>query len=485
MFGAMAGPDLGDLRASARTETPLGGRYRSLFVLGRGGMGSVEAALQTGAAHETLPHYERVVALKRLLPDAARDKRRVDMFLREARLATMLDHPNIVRAWDFGELDGELYLAMEFVEGQSLARLLHAVKDAGETLPVPVVAWLLAEICEGLHAAHELTDPTTKQPLSLVHRDVSPQNVIVGYDGRVKILDFGIAKIDTESTTKTGEVKGKTAYMSPEQAMGDPLDRRSDLFGVGALLFESLALKRMWGDGTDMEMIRKLALDRPPSLAATDRDVPAALTTLHARLVARSAKDRPETAHEVAEALRAFIDPGAAEAVRALVARHFTVAHREERERLSTALDDAAPSQADVLRASALPASPTAPSSIVPERPFSAGKLISRLVAVAALVGLFVYGYRAQIATVRLAAPVPRPVMSFPAPIVTELAPAPVAAPAVPAAMPSIVPSATAPPRPIVRAVPSVTTAHPSATATTTATAHPPPKPPDVDEHPF
>src|SRR6187402_1304785 len=112
MFRAMTGRDLAD--------AALGGRYRSLFLLGRGGMGSVEAALQTGIATDASEGGERVVALKRLLPDAARDKRRVDMFLREARLATMLDHPNIVRAWDFGELDGELYLAMEFVEGQSL-----------------------------------------------------------------------------------------------------------------------------------------------------------------------------------------------------------------------------------------------------------------------------------------------------------------------------------------------------------------------------
>jgi len=467
MFPGMTGRDLAD--------AALGGRYRSLFMLGRGGMGSVEAALQAASASEGT---ERVVALKRLLPDAARDKRRVDMFLREARLATMLDHPNIVRAWDFGELDGELYLAMEFVEGQSLARLLRAVKDAGETLPVPVVAWLLAEICEGLHAAHELTDPATKQPLSLVHRDVSPQNVIIGYDGRVKILDFGIAKIETESTTKTGEVKGKTAYMSPEQAMGDPLDRRSDLFGVGAVLFECLALKRMWGEGTDMEMIRKLALDEPPSLTTTGRDVPAELVALHARLVARNAKERPQTAHEVATALRAFADPGAAAAVQTLVERHFATESREERDRLSTALSDVVPAAKSVLPAPPITLAPTASE---PARQRSTGKIVSRIVALAALIGLFTYGYRTQMATVKVEPPAPRPITSFTAAIVTEPTPAPTPAPT-----PSIAPSAPPSARPIVRALPSVPTARPLTTPTASPTPHPPPpKPSDVDEHPF
>lgn len=455
MFRAMTAPDLA-------------ARYRTLFVLGRGGMGSVEAALQTDPA--------RVVALKRLLPDAARDRRRVDMFLREARLATMLDHPNIVRAWDFGELDGELYLAMEFAEGPSLARLLRALRDAGEELPVAAAAWLVAEICEGLHAAHDLAEPTTKQALNLVHRDVSPQNVIVGHDGRVRILDFGIAKIATESTTKTGEVKGKSAYMSPEQAMGDPLDRRSDLFGIGAVLHECLTLRRMWGEGTDMEMIRKLALEVPPSLATAGRALPPGLVALHARLVARSPADRPATAHDVAVALRAFADEHAASIVRALVERHFGDEGQAQRARLGAALEDTARSQAEGMRESTLPGPVAAP-------PRDLGKLVTRLVALVLLVLLFVYGYRMQIATVKpdVAPPPLRPVTSFALPA----EPAPSNAPPPPSSSPAppvaVVPSA----RPTLRPPAPARTAAPVPSTTSAASVHPPPRPPDVDEHPF
>jgi eukaryotic-like serine/threonine-protein kinase len=296
----------GEPRGGERAPT-LAERYRSLFVLGRGGMGSVEAALEIGpehAASEPDASYQRVVALKRLLPDAARDARRSEMFLREARVAAMLDHPNVVRAFDYGEIDGELYLAMEYVEGQPLSRVLRKTADAKERLSPSLVAHILAEVCHGLHAAHDLAD-ASGQPLHLVHRDVSPQNVMLGYDGRVRLLDFGVAKIETESVTKTGEVKGKTAYMSPEQAMGEALDRRSDLFGVGAILYECLALERMWGDGTDMEMIRKLALESPPPLERADPSAPPALQSLYDKLVARDAKDRPATAGEAADGLAA------------------------------------------------------------------------------------------------------------------------------------------------------------------------------------
>ncbi|MBX3262100.1 MAG: protein kinase, partial [Labilithrix sp.] len=354
------GPDTGPRsgRALPAAAEAAATTYRSLFVIGRGGMGSVEAALTSAeGAIDRDRVYERVVALKRLLPDGARDARRVEMFLREARLAAMLEHPNVVRAYDYGELDGELYLAMEYVEGQPLSRVLQALDDAGERMPPSVVAWVLAETCRGLHAAHELADPSTGAPLHLVHRDVSPQNVMIGHDGRVRLLDFGVAKIEAENVTRTGEVKGKTAYMSPEQAMGDPLDRRSDLFGVGALLFECLALRRMWGAGTDMDVLRKLALEAPPSLEACGEPLPAGLAELHARLVAREAKDRPATALEVADALARFTEdpPAAARELRAILEAHFGEQARAQRARLEASLRAIAPRQADALRESLAP----------------------------------------------------------------------------------------------------------------------------------
>jgi eukaryotic-like serine/threonine-protein kinase len=444
---------------------PLSKRYRTLFVLGRGGMGSVEAALTVDD--------ERVIALKRLLPEAARDKRRADMFLREARVAAMLDHPNVVRAYDYGELEGELFLAMEYVEGQPLSRLLRALADSGVPLSQDAALYVVAEMCRGLHAAHELSDPQTGKPLHLVHRDVSPQNVMIGYDGRVRLLDFGVAKIETESSTKTGEVKGKTAYMSPEQAMGEPLDRRSDLFGVGAVLYECVTLRRMWGEGTDMDVLRKLALEAPPSLPAPRGrggpiiDAPKALAELHAQLVARDPKDRPANAEEVASRLEALIrdrDRAATE-LRELLSRHFESDVTAQRRKLTTALHDVVPDRAEAVRASTLPA-PAPKRSRLP---------VVLACALAALAAIWHFG-RAR--------PEPKP-------IVVETAP-----PNVPTATPSPTPTLTReePPVPTaattpaerVVAVPRVEP-RPSVvkSAPPPASAPPTPKPPDVDEHPF
>jgi serine/threonine-protein kinase len=470
----------------AARATTVGGRYRSLFVVGKGGMGSVEAALQESG--------DRVVALKRLLPDAARDRRRVDMFLREAKLAAMLSHPNVVTAYDYGEIDGELYLAMEYVEGQPLSRVLRALAETKEELPVSLVAYVLSEVCRGLHAAHELTDPATGQALNLVHRDVSPQNVMLGYDGRVRLLDFGVAKIETESVTKTGEVKGKTAYMSPEQAMGDPLDRRSDLFSVGALLFECLALRRMWGDGTDMEVIRKLALESPPGLEETGRSaLPSELIALHAKLVAHDREGRPATAEQVATTLDALV-PDAAQAqiaLQALLDEHFAEHAKEQRAKLDSSLNEVVPDHASALRASVHPSNrPTEPEPIpAVVAPAAASRSRSRLGLVAA--GVAIAGLAAWKALTP-GSETPKP---DPAPAVTSAA-----LPATPAS-PSVSPVST----PIHVAPPPASTMAPAAVSIAPSPRPLPPpspgpvarpsapapkpvpsaKPPDVDDHPF
>jgi hypothetical protein len=325
-------------------------------------MGSVEAA-----AEELPDGTTRVVALKRILRagTGASDAPRVEMFLRESRLTTLLDHPNVVRSLAYGETDGELFLAMEYVAGEPLSRLLavsasptspssrasHEAADRAERLPLPVIAYILAEACEGLHAAHELRG-LDGEPLGVVHRDISPQNVMVGYDGTVKLLDFGVAKIDLldcAARTKTGEVKGKTAYMSPEQAMGEVIDRRSDLYSMGTVLYECVTGRRMWGAGTDLDVLRKLALEDPPSLADAALDVPPKVATLFARLVERDRAKRPSTADELAVALReiaATSVPGGqacvdAASLRAAMSRLFP----GERERRETALAKALASE--------------------------------------------------------------------------------------------------------------------------------------------
>lgn len=338
---------------ASRRASRVGGvedRYRSLFVVGRGGMGSVEVALERGAGD-----FERVVALKRLLPEQARDPRHKQMFLREARLAALLRHPNVVHAFAFGELYGELFLAMEYVEGETLSRALAAgqAQAAGVGLDAATVAFVLAEVCDGLHAAHELRDEQGR-PLHVVHRDVSPHNVMIAYDGHVKLLDFGVAKFETGGhETRTGEVKGKMAYMSPEQALGEKLDRRSDLYSVGAVLFECLTGKRMWGHGTDLEVMRRLALEEPPRVDALMPEAPKALVELHARLVERTVDRRPATAAEVARELRAYATswPKAdAGSVTAMMQRFFSAEIEARRAELNAALEVAAPARVEELR---------------------------------------------------------------------------------------------------------------------------------------
>jgi serine/threonine-protein kinase len=324
-------------------------RYRSLFIIGRGGMGSVEVALERSAGG-----FERVVALKRLLPEQARDPRHKEMFLREARLAALLKHPNVVHAFAFGELYGELFLAMEYVEGETLSRVLATSRERlPGRLDPGLVAYVLAGVCDGLHAAHELRD-VGGNPLHVVHRDVSPQNVMIAYEGHVKILDFGVAKFETGGhETRTGEVKGKMAYMSPEQALGEKLDRRSDLFSVGSVLFESLTGQRMWGTGTDMEVMRRLALEEPPLLDAAMPDAPPALVALHARLVAHDPADRPATAKEVADELRAYAASWPAPdttTVHAMMQRLFQEHAQARRDRLNESLVQAAPTRVESLR---------------------------------------------------------------------------------------------------------------------------------------
>jgi len=300
------------------------GRYQPLFVIGRGGMGTIEVAAEQSGA---------VVALKRMNP-GVRDRRHADMFLREARLATLLNHENVVHAFAFGEQDGELLIAMEYVEGETLAHLLQVTK-----LPLEVATYVLAELCEGLHAAHELKD-VSGTPLGVVHRDVSPQNVMLSYTGHVKVLDFGVAKLESHQLTKTGEVKGKTAYMSPEQAMSDAIDRRSDLYGVGALLFELVTGKRMWKGESDLEHIRQLALAEPPKLAEAAPDSPKALQDLHATLVAKKPADRPQNAAEVARALRKLhVRDDARRALEGILREHYARDAKAKRHKLEAALE--------------------------------------------------------------------------------------------------------------------------------------------------
>ncbi|MBL8913802.1 MAG: serine/threonine protein kinase, partial [Archangium sp.] len=201
------------------------GKYQLIRKLAAGGMAEVYLARAAGPMG-----FEKTVVVKRILPHLADEQNFISMFLSEARLAAQLNHPNVVQVFDFGEASGSYFLVMEFIDGVNLRVLFRKANEAKTQLPFPLVARIISLACEGLAYAHDFTDPQTGELLGLVHRDVSPDNVLIARNGSVKVVDFGIAKAANQTNlTKTGTVKGKFSYMPPEQLTGQPLDKRADV----------------------------------------------------------------------------------------------------------------------------------------------------------------------------------------------------------------------------------------------------------------
>ncbi len=238
------------------------GRYEIVNHLARGGMAEVLLARTIG-----IEGFERHVVIKRIGAEQARDKVHVQMFLDEARLVAALHHHNIVQVHDIGEEQGEYFFVMEYVHGEDVRRFLTEVSRRSERVPLEHVLAIITAAAAGLHHAHEQCGPN-RVPLGIVHRDVSPENILVGYDGSVKVADFGIAKA-THQTLKTesGIRKGKVPYMSPEQCVGLPVDRRSDIFALGIVLYESLTSRRLFKAGNDFLTMRAIVQNKisPPS----------------------------------------------------------------------------------------------------------------------------------------------------------------------------------------------------------------------------
>ena len=275
---------------------------RLLLELGRGGMGIVYLALSQGAAG-----FSKLKVIKRLRPDIAEEPRAVQMFLDEARISARLLHPNVVQTNEAG-FDGKHYfLEMEYLEGQSYDALTRrAAKSDG--LPLAVSIWILSQTLAGLHYAHELTD-LDGTVLHVVHRDVSPHNVFVTYDGNVKVLDFGIAKAaDSSGDTSTGGIKGKATYMAPEQAARRPVDHRADIFAVGVMLWQAITGARLWGDANDFEIFLKLQSEPIPSPRTVRADVSPELEAICMRALAGKPEDRYATAAEFQVALEDHLE---------------------------------------------------------------------------------------------------------------------------------------------------------------------------------
>jgi serine/threonine-protein kinase len=278
------------------------GHYELLHPLGAGGMAEVFKARALGPAG-----FEREVVIKRILPAYGRDEDFVRMFTDEARILGLVNHPNVVQALEFGEEDGALFLALEYVEGPSLSRILRALRAANRRMPPAVAAFIAREICRALDCVHRLEDDTGVR-LDVVHRDVTPSNVIVTPWGGVKLLDFGVAKFASAvRSTREGTVKGKPAYLAPEQLQGKPIDGRVDLFALGIVMHEMLSLQHLFTGDSDLQTAKKIMEMRIPRLRAHRADIPEELEGIVMRALERDRRRRFATAADMARALDDFV----------------------------------------------------------------------------------------------------------------------------------------------------------------------------------
>ena len=274
------------------------GRYALYGAIAAGGMATVHLGRLLGPVG-----FSRTVAIKRLHPQYASDPEFVTMFLDEARLAARIRHPHVVPTLDVVATEGELFLVMDYVPGESVARLTRALREAKQSIPLRILSAIMVGALHGLHAAHEAKDERG-QPLGIVHRDVSPQNVLVGSDGVSRVLDFGVAKAAGRmQTTQDGQVKGKLSYMPPEQLRGQNVTRQTDIYAVGVMLWELVTGKRLFAGENEGAIIGKILEGRvtPPSHVslAGGRTMPANRAHLETldRLVLRALSAQPELRH--------------------------------------------------------------------------------------------------------------------------------------------------------------------------------------------
>lgn len=249
----------------------------------------------------------RLVVLKTLLPQRTADRDFVAMFLDEARIAAQLRHPNCVEVLGYGRERDTFYLVLEHILGETLWSIVDTVVTMKKLLPPPAVAAIMAAVADGLHHAHELVGPNGA-PFDVVHRDVSPQNIMVSYEGQTKLLDFGVVKANTDRTpTKTGLIKGKFSYMSPEQVRGGTLDRTSDIFALGIVLFECLTARPLFAGDAPHEIAAQIVSGDVPRLRDKRADAPAELENICAKALKRTPGERFGTARAMADALRDYL----------------------------------------------------------------------------------------------------------------------------------------------------------------------------------
>jgi serine/threonine protein kinase len=278
------------------------GKYQLLKRLAMGGMAQIYLA-----RHKGLEGFEKLLVVKRILPHLAENEEFITMFLDEARIAARLNHPNVVQIFDLGAQDDSYFIAMEYIHGEDVRRVWKRAEAAKRDLPVPLVCRIIIDACAGLDYAHRKADQNGK-PLGIVHRDISPQNILVTFEGGVKVVDFGIAKAADQATvTRSGVLKGKYSYMSPEQAAGKKLDCRSDIFALGVVLYELLTGARLFKRSNDIQTLNAVTECKVAPPSQVNARLPPDLDAVVMKALARSPDDRYQEAVHLQIALEEWL----------------------------------------------------------------------------------------------------------------------------------------------------------------------------------
>jgi len=430
-------------------------RYELVGEIASGGMATVYLARLGGVGG-----FQRFVAMKRLHPHLQSEKEFVEMFLDEARLSAGIHHPNVVAILEVGASPVGYYLVMEYVEGDTLARLLARSASKGQRIPTPIALRMVLDTLAGLHAAHELKDDQGTL-VNLVHRDVSPQNVLVGVDGIARITDFGVARASSRLTsTRVGQLKGKLAYMAPEQAQGDPIDRRADIFSAGVLIWETLASKRLFKADNEAATLQRVMSEPIPALTRVAPHISKELASVVHRGLHRDPTQRFQTAAQFADAIEAAAGgrDGVADPrdLAAFVKATLGTEIEQQREAVRAWIARSEPSQVGVLSPPLAPSSVSVAAMSIPEGSLSSmsngalmgGAAPRRTRATLGLVAVLVAAVAGGGGYLLARSPheSPAPIVVMPPP--TPPAPAPAAAPpavdtaATPITTPDALPSA-------------------------------------------
>jgi len=300
--GSGSNPEAAAQRAAFTGGTYFLGRYRVVDEIGVGGMASVHLARMDGPGG-----FQKWVAIKRIHPHLVEDETFVHMFLDEARVAARISHPNVATVFELGKHEDTYWIAMEYLHGEPLREVMRRTEDLGQPMPPEIACRVIADAAEGLHAAHELLGKNGEK-LGLVHRDVTPHNLFVTYDGNTKVVDFGIAKFSSRmANTRAGTLKGKLAYMSPEQVAGEPIDRRTDVFALGVVLWELTTGQRLFRMESDLDTLAKVQECNVPRPSTIVRGYPIDLEKIVMKALAKTKNERYRTAREFSRALQSLL----------------------------------------------------------------------------------------------------------------------------------------------------------------------------------